>query len=377
MTTIRLRSLDGLRGLLAIYILLGHSMPFLPPAPWLVPVAHAMLHGRAAVDVFFILSGMVIVRSLRRWQGQRPGQRVAAAFLRARAARLLPVYLVALATACLALSLGNPYDALPWLDSTVAHDIVAPGWPDQVAAQIAAHLTMTQGLLPPAILPGAEFALLGPAWSLSTEWQFYAGLALVLIRWQPRPEWLVALLLILAVLGRALCLLPPDWQLGRAFLPVEAGYFALGIASDALLSEGTGSPRLFIVALAGCMALALSDGGVDKLGAPLIWLLCLTSLRRGTLVGQLAHRLLCLPPLLWLGAISYPLYLIHAPLQRALMLAAAPLAGGDPWRFAMLWWPSAILLPLLAAWLLHRWVERPSQAWGKRPAPAIALMGGA
>jgi len=376
MATDRLSSLDGLRGILAVYILLGHTMPFVPATPWISWLAQSASHGRAAVDVFFILSGMVIFRSLRRWRGEPPSRAVALAFLRARAARLFPVYLVALMAACAALFLGDPYALLPALTRPDARDIVAAGWPPQAMAHIAAHLVMAQGILPPALLPDAEFSILGPAWSLSTEWQFYLCLAATLVLWRPRPAPLVAALLAASIAGRALEFLPAAWQFGRAFLPQEAAYFALGIASDGLARQEAKSGPLFAAAMTGCLVFAASDGGLAKAGAPLVWAVCLTSLWPGNLVGRLTRRLLCLPPLLWLGAISYPLYLIHAPIQRALMLAAGSLAGGEPWRFAWLWAPPAILLPILAAWLLHHLVELPGQNWARQRRPGAITVGG-
>ena len=54
----RLECLDGLRGALAIYVMLGHMAPFATMPAWL---QRALSHGGAAVDVFFILSGFVII----------------------------------------------------------------------------------------------------------------------------------------------------------------------------------------------------------------------------------------------------------------------------------------------------------------------------
>ena len=86
----RLHCLDGLRGLLAVYVLLGQMAPFavLPAA-----LGAALSHGGAAVDVFFILSGLVIQRSLETYNFQW------GPFLRARVARIFPVYLVMFALA--------------------------------------------------------------------------------------------------------------------------------------------------------------------------------------------------------------------------------------------------------------------------------------
>ena len=81
----RLECLDGLRGLLAVYVMLSHMAPFAVLPTW---IAHPLSHGGAGVDMFFILSGLVIVGSLEKYHLQvRP-------FLIARAARIFPVFLI-------------------------------------------------------------------------------------------------------------------------------------------------------------------------------------------------------------------------------------------------------------------------------------------
>jgi peptidoglycan/LPS O-acetylase OafA/YrhL len=71
-------------------------------------------------------------------------------------------------------------------------------------------------------------------------------------------------------------------------------------------------------------------------------------------------------PMLWFGGISYPLYLIHAPVQRLLMLALGPVAHSDWAVFTLLWGPPAILAPIVLAYALHRWVEVPCWRWSRR-----------
>ena len=86
----RLVCLDGLRGVLAFYVMLSHSLPFAPLPHWL----HWMFqHGGAGVDVFFVLSGLVIVQSLASFEYQP------LPFLIARVARIYPVFLVVFAFA--------------------------------------------------------------------------------------------------------------------------------------------------------------------------------------------------------------------------------------------------------------------------------------
>lgn len=81
-------------------------------------------------------------------------------------------------------------------------------------------------------------------------------------------------------------------------------------------------------------------------------------------------RLLGLPPLRWLGRVSYSLYLIHLPV---FLLVVYGLPGAATGVRLMLLVP----LSLLAAWFFHRFVETPSRLCGRvltSPAPIpIAL----
>src|SRR4051812_15186017 len=167
----RLECLDGLRGMLAVYVLLSHMAPFAALPYW---VTQPLSHGGAAVDVFFILSGLVIVRSLESFRYQpRP-------FLIARAARTFPVYLLMFAVAVAVQPVPTGFEAMPWIGpNSPARDIWSGGWPRNWLAEIAVHLPMLHGLFPHGILPNVWVSFLGAAWSLSTEWQFYV-LALVL-----------------------------------------------------------------------------------------------------------------------------------------------------------------------------------------------------
>lgn len=373
----RLLCLDGLRGVLAVYVMLGHMAPY---ADWPAGtrwVAGLLSHGMAAVDMFFMLSGLVITRSLASF-----GQ--ARAFLLARAARLYPVFLVVFALAIPVQLLPLPFAAMPWADAAgAAGAIWAHGLPADWGGHIALHLLMLHGLLPDGALPFAWGSFLGAAWSLSTEWQFYA-LAALLLAWRGEAARRLAPGFALAMLGLALAgalwghVAPPGWRFSRAFLPNKAEYFALGIASAAVLEEGrAGLRRLALVSLAVLGICLLRGGGAEKLLPPLAWLLCLAvqALPSGRL--RLPARLLASKALLWLGAVSYPLYLVNEPVQRALGVALAAAAGGSGALFSLLWVPGALALPLLLAAWLHRAVEVPFQRRGRERARRLAASPGA
>ncbi len=367
----RLKCLDGLRGVLAVYVMLSHMAPFALFPPWL---ASALSHGGAAVDVFFILSGLVIARSLERF-GYR-----ARPFLVARVARIFPVFLAMFAVAVAVQPLSAGFERMPWIGAdSPAFSIWSQGWPSGWAAEIAAHLTMTHGLFPDAVLPDAWVSFLGAAWSLSTEWQFYV-LALLL----GRRAWFV--LLGLAVAGVVWGAVTPEaWHFSRAFLPNKAGYFVLGMMSAGLvgvphpsssgLTRGPPQPPAVPMAVLGSspkmtffwvmtavLALGWWQGGFGKLVPPLVWAVCLgAEFRDGWLSALLRSR-----PAQWLGGLSYSLYLANEPAQKLLGVGLSALTNGDGWWFTVFWVPGAAGLPVLVAMALRRWVELPALAWGRR-----------
>lgn len=350
----RLECLDGLRGVLAVYVMLGHMAPFstLPSG-----VVRCLSHGGAAVDIFFILSGLVIFRSL---EGCRFEARP---FLIARVARIFPVFLVMFAAGVAVQLLPQSFASMPWIVSVdLARGIWSQGWPAHWAVEIAAHVTMTHGLFPNGVLPDVWVSFLGAAWSLSTEWQFYL-LALLLGRARLGFGRMAELFLGLAVVGLAWDMAAPEsWRFSRAFLPNKAHYFALGIASAGLIHGG--SKRLFAVVAVAVLALCLVGGNAGKALPPLIWTACLVAQLRPGLFAFVAKPLRW-RRVQWLGAVSYPIYLANEPIQKILGVMLACLVDGNGWVFTALWLPAAVVVPIGAAALLHRYVEAPAQRWGR------------
>jgi peptidoglycan/LPS O-acetylase OafA/YrhL len=70
--------------------------------------------------------------------------------------------------------------------------------------------------------------------------------------------------------------------------------------------------------------------------------------------------------MVWLGGLSYAIYLVNEPVQKLLGLALARIAGGDGWLFSLLWCPLALALPVAIAAFLHHWIELPAMRWGRR-----------
>lgn len=357
----RLERLDGLRGVLAVYVMLGHTAPFIPWPPVVGRVIEAMVsHGLAGVDLFFALSGLVIVQSIGRFKGR------VLPFIAARARRLLPVYFVVLAIAILALSLRSPFSVMPWVHpGDLEYEFWEAGLPHALLAHLAVHLALLQGLVPHGGLRDAQFSLLGPAWSLSTEWQFYALIA-VLTLWIGTDDRglarLVWIFLTVAVAGRVYGgAMPLSWTFHRAFLPNEAAYFAIGIAA-ARLWRGGGIAGFGTVLVVASLIGASHGAGwamVGKAVPPAIWALAVAAQRVP------AHRLvrpiaavLGHPVVTWLGAVSYPLYLVNEPVGRELAVLVGTATHGDALWFAMIWAPLTLAGSIAVAAALHYTVER-------------------
>jgi len=344
----RLARMDGLRGLLSVYVMLGHVLPFTVVPAWLASPFH---HGEAAVDLFFALSGLVIVNSLERFGG------AFWPFLRARARRLLPVYFIVLASSVLLLLADDPLREMPWVGAA-GWAFWSPGLPAGFTWHLAAHVLLVQGIIPQAWLPYAYVTLLEPAWSLSTEWQFYVLIGLV------APRRLGQFALALLVVGAAYHLFWPAgwWQFSRAFLPDAAAFFALGLASAVVLRGS--SAWVFWVCLLGACGIGLAQG-LDKALVPLAWGLAMLA-QRHNWGAVLEHKFV-----LYLGAISYPLYLVNEPVSRALALFVAPWACGNGLFFTLLWLPLAMAGALAMAAALHHLIECRFMRSGKKFFPPV------
>ncbi|MDR3534152.1 MAG: acyltransferase [Rhodopila sp.] len=403
----RLECLDGLRGLLAVYVLLGHMAPFAVLPGWL---QRAVSHGGAAVDLFFVLSGLVITQSLQRADGRMKP------FLVARVTRIFPVFLLVFALAVAVQPWSCGFERMPWVGpDDAARTICVMAWPHAWMTEILAHLTMTHGLFPNCVLPDVWVSFLGAAWSLSTEWQFYvlalfvagmsgAGHSAPLSRpavpkrariracWEqgllphrpgPAPamtesdaaacapvihhQTLCWILLGLAAAGFAWRMAAPDaWQFSRAFLPNKGHFFALGVASVPIARRETRALTRYLVVLLLTLAVCATQESAGKMLPPLAWTFCLAVQMRPDMVGlAMAGRLLRSRPAQYLGAISYCLYLVNEPIHKLAGTVLSRIADGDATLFTLFWLPVSIGLPIVASGWLHAYLEVPMLRRGR------------
>ncbi len=219
----RLECLDGLRGVLAVYVMLGHMAPFAALPPWLIA---PLEHGGAAVDVFFILSGMVIFRSLESCQFR------AGPFLILRTTRTFPVYLTMLAAAIVLQPLPAPFAAMPWIaPAGLAHDILPQGWRWPAVLGCRDRGPSDHDPRPVSRCPTARCLeqlsgrRLEPVHRVAV---LRPGPAARAHPHEPRTTG-DEVFLLLAAAGLAWDVAAPEaWRFSRAFLPDKAQYFALG-----------------------------------------------------------------------------------------------------------------------------------------------------
>lgn len=322
----RIPAFEGLRGVLALSVALGHF-----------GLNHVLerfgfeLRKQLAVFVFFALSGFVLSRAY--YFGRRSFPDLALS----RVARLFPLHLFAwLWGLALALATHRPLDAV----------------------DLGASLLLLHNLG----LPGLTgWSLNFPTWSISVE--MYLSLLFYVVARRPSPA--LAAALTLAGLVCAALWASSDRDMIETVAGVNLGLlcglggFGVGVAAwivdrrcAAVFARGR---ALALSALALTLGFMLLPAGVfHYAGAPFAaaTLLLLLMLAANGEATFLASR-----PFVYLGAISYSIYLLHIPmlLTATAIFGAERMAGG------------AAKLPLLAATLAlaaltHRSIEKPAQA---------------
>ena len=365
----RIAGLDALRAAAIALVVPGHvvAMVMVAQGARSLPLP-VMASGYLGVQLFFVLSGLLIGNLLLDIVAQTPTLGAWGRFMARRAMRTLPAYLL-------------------WLLGLRA---IAPP-PGDAAAYLLRYASFTQNLLGP-MPPGWFFPV---SWSLTVEEWFYLLFSATLLaaaRIIGRPAIWPALALFLAapLLGRLLASPSPQWdpEIRKvAWLSLDA--IAHGVAAAALLRRSTWPMRharaLAIAGLAITLAsLPMIDSAFqpapEGTGAWLSQALVLNVTATGfALLLPAALALRHLPG--WpgdairrLSELAYPLYLTHFTL---LSLVAPGWLTGGPARVA-----GGVALALAGTWLLaeasRRWVEapimalRPPQMTGGGPVAAPA-----
>lgn len=356
--------IQGLRAIAVLAVVLYHAhMP-------------GVRGGFVGVDVFFVVSGFLITGQLIK-ELTVTGRIDFSAFYTRRARRILPAALaVIVLTVAAAVALQPPVLVVGTLREAAAAALYVPNL--LLAYDKRNYFSET------APSPLQHY------WSLGVEEQFYL-------------LWPLAILLAFRILGRsqrgllaALALttalslmlsvyLTPKNDLWAFFgLPTRVWEFGFG---GLLAVAVSASPRLIdarAVGLLGWFGIALILGAIyefDSQTAWPSWLAAIPVLGTALVIfgctgsSQLSPRaLLSLPPLLFIGLISYSMYLVHQPL----LVIAQEAVGLDhrlPGKATLALGLAAIPL----GWLVYHYIERPCRGArlrngrGKDPALIIAV----
>jgi peptidoglycan/LPS O-acetylase OafA/YrhL len=306
--------IEGLRGVAVLTVVLFHAG------------LAGVIGGFIGVDVFFVISGFLITGLLLR-EHERTGRIAFLPFYARRARRLLPAAIVVLvATLIAALNLVAPLDR------------PAVGLDGAAAALSIGNIRF-------AMASGDYFAnVAAPSpflhfWSLAVEEQFYLlwpALILVAARGLNARRRLVLALIAVVAASFAANLILTDLAANWAFYSLPTRAWELGLGGLAAVVVGTGltgrAPRIVAGATGwiGLAAIAVATLTFDPdLAYPGVAAL-VPALGAAVLLA-FGHRrfgpgtLLAVPPLRFVGRISYSLYLVHWPI-----LVLAPFALGGP-----------------------------------------------
>ncbi len=370
----RLAWLDALRGVGALAVVGEHLTTW--AMPWLRPTSFNL--GVYGVLVFFLVSGYIIPHSLERHRDLR-------AFWIGRVFRLYPLYLAVIGVVLalspwIALRAEVPRDASAVAaHATMLLDVVGAGgvlntmWTLSyemvfyllTGALFAAGVREGRGLLPVLFaLAGAVAGVVLSAPPLSGAWLawlslavFATGLACILLRRAARVAAVV-----LGVMALALLLLSSrvPW--------FGAAIVAVMFAGTAIHRWERGRGRLWPVGIAAVLVAATPVWALNAgwwWVRPQVW--SLTVVLAGlTFAAAMALRSRRVPAMLvWLGVISYSLYLVHLPILLIVMRLVGEMRWAAlPAQIGISVVVLALLVPV--SWVTYRFVERPLQRMGRR-----------
>ncbi len=351
-----LAELTSLRFFAALIVLTYHYAETF--APELRSASGIIAKGYLGVDFFFVLSGFILTHVYL--DAARDGRFSYADFLWARFARIYPLHLVTMAAAMVVLTIAFQL-------GHIAHD---PVYLKVVLAN--AGLVHAWGVMD-------HFSLNAPSWSISAEWADYLlfPVFLVLTRaGRPRPGLFltIAIVVFLAawqgaerifakplteltydggalrilpsfLVGCALCTLAGRLQPARETTLIGLVSSSIGVL---VLMHVAASDLLIIAAMAATILFAALCARADD----------------GDNTPWLAAR-----PLVYLGEVSFAIYMTHRVVETVLTQIIAPLLGWgaqSAGAMALL----ALAATLLVSMALYHTVERPARTLLRRLPPS-------
>jgi peptidoglycan/LPS O-acetylase OafA/YrhL len=304
----RLYLLDAFRFGAAVAVLLYHYVSSYIEYDALPPVLRAATHvtryGYLGVELFFMISGFVILWSA---QSRTPTQ-----FAVSRVGRLYPTFWVALLISTLLIAISSN-----WL-------------PNANDAQLSVGRLVANATMVPTVMGAVPID--GVYWTLEFEIRFYLLVfILILVRQIEYSErWLYVWL--------ALCawseFRPLPWSVAYLTLAPYGPFFIAGSVFYLIYAQGLSIPRVLALGVTMGLAISASLKVRSSFITPDIvseWVVPIVVVGFYLLfVGMLMHRErsdAAAPYAQSLGALTYPLYLTHATLGSLLIAGLSPLIG--------------------------------------------------
>jgi peptidoglycan/LPS O-acetylase OafA/YrhL len=303
-------------------------------------------NGSAGVDIFFVISGLVMTISARRVAPQPQAWRI---FLRQRLARIMPLYWLATTAKIVAVL------ALPMLATRTRLDPLYVG---------ASYV-----LWPVHDLTGQIRPVLPVGWTLSYEMMFYLLIVAALAARLPIGRVVFPALAAFAAAGW----LMPD----GGFLSTIVLEFLFGLAIGAALQRGMRLPAplaapLLVAGLVAILLVPAESSAARPLtrGVPAACIVAASVSLEPVLARHLPRWLLAA------GDASYATYLTHGFVVPLVFLIATR-TGLSGWPELGLVVVAGLVASALVGQVTHAWVERPMMRWFRRrpPIPIIAVAG--
>jgi peptidoglycan/LPS O-acetylase OafA/YrhL len=337
----RLPELDLLRFCAATAVVLYHwtylpDVGGVPSRAAFGPLQDLTRYGYLGVDLFFMISGFVIF-----WSAL---SRNAASFLASRISRLYPTFWVCLSLTALILLVSGR--APPTLD----------------VKSFLLHLTMAPGPFGLAFIDEVY-------WTLFFELKFYLLVAMALA-FLPRRSMEPALYVWLGMSAVVFVLL----QAGSPSIPLKvlksvtllpyAQLFIAGAILFFIWNEGANSTRLFALGL--CLAIEIMNAldqqanfAKDLSGGTTLATIALVSVLFGLFlsIAMKAWRLPASGVWQQLGALTYPLYLLHHAIGKTVW-KGIPEAYGHWWRLLIMTIVIGALTWIVTTFIEKRWPAR-------------------
>jgi peptidoglycan/LPS O-acetylase OafA/YrhL len=332
-------ALTGIRALAAVWVVLDHfGVPLFALLPGLRPAAPLVASGFLGVEIFFVLSGFIIAYNYAESLSEGGSYR---RYLWARAARIYPVHLAALAAVGVLIA-GAALAKVP-LNSEARNTF----------GNFAANVLMAQAL------PNFQ-AINSPAWSVSCE--FAAYLVFPLLGWwaarltaRRALAWAAAIVvagvvlvhLIAPVVGPTLASNGGFWTASspRAMLWVRIGCeFPAGVLLWAWSRDRVCSRRWDWIAVGAAIAVATVCCSIGPSPAEFVVLAAVALFVVAcSLASGFVHDLLSTRLMQWGGRISYSLYMTHY----LVFLVAKKLIGWERYEGSS----PEVRIAVLAVWM--------------------------